>query len=546
MKGNLVMRRTIIAACLAGLMAPVHADEREDLEALRQTTLKLVEALVQSGILTKEKADEMLRDARRSAQAAAAPATAAAPGAAGAGQRVVRVPYVPETVRAQIKEDIRAEVMEQAERERWAVSGSVPDWVRGMKLSGDLRLRQQRVYQSKDNAAFYYDPNDVTSDTAGNFINVQDDYSQSRLRLRLGVDFKLGGDVSGGARLTTGSTSNPVSTNQTMGQSGNRYSVTLDRAFLKYGPFPMPFLPSGGLGATMVDVVAGRMPNPWLSTDLVWDEDLAFDGIATFLRPRLNDTAVGIVTLGAFPLQDLGCDATRGCSRDKRLYAGQFGFDFQPSDRYRLRAGLAYYDFQGIAPPPDAFDASIGTRTAPLGFRQKGNTSLPVFDAAGTANALGILPAFKQEAPVADFKLLNLTAVYEAKLWDPIGLVLTADWVKNIGYDREKVKQRLGFDQDERTTGYLASVLYGYPKVRERGDWNLSFGYKYLQRDAVLDSFADSDFHLGGTNAKGWILGGTYGLAKNTTFRMRWLTANEIDGQPLAIDVLQLDLNASF
>lgn len=543
MKGNLVMRRTIIAACLAALVAPAQADDREELDTLRQTTLKLVELLVQSGIITKEKADEMLREARRSAQAAAAPAASGGP---GTGQRVVRVPYVPETVRTQIKDEIRQEVMGQAERERWAASGAVPEWTRGMKLSGDLRLRQQRVYQSKDNAAFYYDPNDVTSDTTGNFINVQDDYSQSRLRLRLGLDFKLAEDFSGGVRLATGSTSNPVSTNQTMGQNGNRYSITVDRAFLKYEPFPWLSFPSLDIGPTHLELVAGRMPNPWLSTDLVWDEDLAFDGISATLRPRLLDRAVGFVTLGAFPLQDLGCDATRGCSRDKRLYAGQFGLDFQPNDRHQLRAGLAYYDFQGIAPSPDAFDPSIGTRTAPLGFRQKGNTSLPVFDAAGTANALGILPAFKQEAPVADFKLLNLTAVYEAKLWDPIGLVFTADWVKNIGYDRVKVEQRLGFDQEERTMGYLASFLFGYPKPRERGDWNLSFGYKYLQRDAVLDSFTDSDFHLGGTNAKGWILGGTYGLARNTTFRMRWLTSNEIDGQPLANDVLQLDLNASF
>lgn len=545
MKGKLVMRRTIIAACLAALVAPAHADDREELEALRQTTLKLVEILVQSGILTKEKADEMLHDARRAAQAATVPAVA---GASGAGQRVVRVPYVPETVRNQIKDEIRSDVMEQAERERWAVAGSVPEWTRGIKLSGDLRLRQQRVYQSEDNTALYFDPNDVvtTDHTTGNFINVHDDYSQSRLRLRLGLDFKLGSDVTGGARLTTGSTSNPVSTNQTMGQNGNRYTVTLDRAFLKYGAFPVPLLPSGGFGATMADVVVGRIANPWLSTDLVWDDDLAFDGFALTLRPRLHDTAVGVVTLGAFPLQDLGCDATRGCSKDKRLYAGQFGFDFQPSNRQRLRAGLAYYEYQGITPEPEAFDDSIGTKTAPLGFRQKGNTDYPVFDSYGTLTALGALPAYKQTAPVADFKLLNLTAIYETKLWDPLGLVFTADWVKNIGYDSVKVEQRVGYEPEERTKGYLASVLFGFPKPRERGDWNLSFGYKYLESDAVLDSFTDSDFHLGGTNAKGWILGGTYGLARNTSFRMRWLSSNEISGAALANDVLQLDLNASF
>jgi len=62
----------------------------------------------------------------------------------------------------------------------------------------------------------------------------------------------------------------------------------------------------------------------------------------------------------------------------------------------------------------------------------------------------------------------------------------------------------------------------------------------------VLDAFADSDFHLGGTDAKGWILGGSYGLADNTWLRARWLSTDEIDGAPLSIDTVQVDLNSKF
>jgi hypothetical protein len=62
----------------------------------------------------------------------------------------------------------------------------------------------------------------------------------------------------------------------------------------------------------------------------------------------------------------------------------------------------------------------------------------------------------------------------------------------------------------------------------------------------VLDAFTDSDFHLGGTNAKGWILGGKYGLLENTYISARYLSADEIEGPPLGIDVLQLDLVSEF
>jgi hypothetical protein len=62
----------------------------------------------------------------------------------------------------------------------------------------------------------------------------------------------------------------------------------------------------------------------------------------------------------------------------------------------------------------------------------------------------------------------------------------------------------------------------------------------------VLDAFTDSDFHLGGTDAQGFVLRGDYGLGKNVFLSLRYLSANEIDGPPLGIDVVQLDLNGQF
>ena len=82
--------------------------------------------------------------------------------------------------------------------------------------------------------------------------------------------------------------------------------------------------------------------------------------------------------------------------------------------------------------------------------------------------------------------------------------------------------------------------------MKKRSDWQFTTAYKYLERDAVLDAFTDSDFHLGGTDTKGWILGGSYGLGANAWLTLRWLSANEIDGAPLAIDILQVDVNAKF
>ena len=68
----------------------------------------------------------------------------------------------------------------------------------------------------------------------------------------------------------------------------------------------------------------------------------------------------------------------------------------------------------------------------------------------------------------------------------------------------------------------------------------------YVKRDAVLDAWTDADFHEGGTNTKGYYVWSSFGIAKNTWVRLRYLSANEIDGARYGLDVWQLDLNARF
>jgi hypothetical protein len=134
--------------------------------------------------------------------------------------------------------------------------------------------------------------------------------------------------------------------------------------------------------------------------------------------------------------------------------------------------------------------------------------------------------------------------------------VFLGDYVKNLGFNQDKVNALVG-DIDPitpgfqappkgETKGYQIGMSVGYPKIENSGQWKVSFHYKYLEADAVVDAFTDSDFHLGGTNAKGWILGTEFGLMKNTWLTLRWLTSDEISGPPLAIDVLQVDINARF
>lgn len=523
---------------LLALAGGAVADERADLEKLRATVTGLIGALVDQGVLSREAADGMIRKA----EADAARAVAAAPQPPPPKPGEVRVTYVPQFVkdeiRAQVRDELRADVtqdvIDRAHQEQWGVPAALPDWVARMKFKGDLRLREQSDRFADGNAQFaYFDflainkAGGLADAGVGGLLNTTEDRDRFRARVRLGLDVTITDSLLAGFRLSTGNTRDPVSTNQTLGTYGNRYETVLDQAFLRYqAPGATPWLTALG----------GRFDNPWLSTDLVWDADLGFEGVAATLR---HDFAgVGrparalFLTAGGFPLQEEALS-----SKDKWLFGGQVGFDIAFADQSRLKAGLAYYSFSNVVGQRNALDGVALDFTAP-GYLQKGNT---LYDIRNDTD-----PQSQLFALAADYRLADLTVQYDVARFAPYHVILTGDFVRNVGFDKAKVSDRVGASVDPRINGYQFLASVGWPDVTAAGRWRVFGGYKHLERDAVLDAFTDSDFHLGGTDAKGWQLGGDYGLARNTWLTMRYLSADAIDGPPLGIDVLQLDLNTRF
>jgi hypothetical protein len=523
------LARTLLWLLLAVFVTPAYADEMQDLENLRSTTLNLIRLLVREGILTQDKADALIKEAEK--RTPPSPGVAAAPGtiksvANAESKPVVRVPYVPETVKQEIREQIKQEVLAQAKTERWGDPGSVPEWIDRITLDGDLRLRLQKdIFQSDNVPAI-----NLQAINGTNIVNTTDDRERLRARARLGVQAKVTDWLSAGMRITTGSGTDPLSTNQTLGNTFNKYSVFLDRAYLRAEPWEW------------LTVSGGRIPNPFFGTDLVWNENLNFEGAAASIVPKFGDTLSGFMTVGAFPLQEIEpsqAPVTRASS--KWLYGAQLGFEARAIDSTALKLGVGFYDYrkvEGIS-NPDA-TSTVYDLTVPQ-FRQKGNSLFQIGGA--TVNPLtGATPY----ALASKFKNLNLTGALDLARFDPLHIILSADYVKNMGFDSGEIFNRTGQTIKARTTGYQAKVTFGVPRLQKRHDWQAYFSYKYLERDAVLDAFTDSDFHLGGTDAKGYVIGANYGLDKNAWLAVRWMSSTQIDGLPLAIDVLQLDFNARF
>ena len=534
-----------------------HAEEAVVVQTPRLSTQDIMDILVSEKLISEQRAQELLQSLtlkkaeqqikNEKQKPDSETETALQP-------KVVRVPYVPEFVRDQIRDEVRLglhdevvnDIFAQARNELWGVPGAMPEWTTRIKFNGDFRLRYQADMFAEGNemtgANWYFDGNDVNdaggfSSDPALFHNILEDRNRLRSRLRVAMDAKVTEGINVGMRLATGKTSDPVSTNQTMGNSNQPYAVILDRAFIKTKT-----------RYNELTFYGGRMPNPWMGTDLIWDGDLNFDGLAATYRPLQSDSMENdermldaFVTFGVFPLDEVELS-----SKDKWLYGFQTGINWRFMNQNSLDFAIAYYDYRNIEGERNAATSNLTDFTAPdlLGT---GNT---VFNIASD-------PTDTLLALAADYNLVNAYLRYNIVRFAPINVGLTFDYVKNVGYKQDDVLARTSganglisvadnLDGIAHVEGYMIKMDIGWPNIKQRDNWNLSLAYRNLERDAVLDIFADSDFRGGGTDNKGYIVQAQYALEDNTWMTLKLISADEVDGPPYGLETVQLDLNAAF
>jgi len=531
---------TIAALYLGTVINPVMAGERESLEQLRSTTVNLVNLLVQEGVLSKVKADELLQQATQDAVKAKEKDAVADAVSAAADEKMVRIQYVPDSVKKEMRDEIKKDVMAKLNYKAGERLG-LPVWLDRFEFEGDIRLRYQKDQFPTGNPS----SPEFNLDNNTSLTNTTEDQNRFRLRARLGAKVKVNDWLTGGIRMTTGGLNDPISPNQTQGASAAKYTVGLDRAYLNAGLAPW------------LNVVGGRFANPWFSTDLVWDPDLAFDGVAASFTPKINDSWSTFVTLGAFPLEQTEVSAGNGLvgsgsvgpnkAKSKWMYGSQVGIKWTSANQSSVKFGVALYDFDNVQGIPNTTGSTAYDGTVPA-FRTKGNSYFDINRGTGAAEKYGLASKFRE---------LNLTGQIDLATFDPVHIILTGDYVRNIGFDSQEIAARTGYPDSvnsrigKQVNAYQLKLAIGMPNTYKAGDWQAFAGYKRLEADAVVDSYTDSDFYLGGTNAKGWIVGASYGLDKNAWLTARWFSADEIVSRsssltPLSIDVLMLDLNSKF
>jgi len=540
-------RAALAAAITLSSCAPAFGEpsaQEQNVTELRNAVLNLLQALVDKGILTREQAEAMIRDAQAKAEKELAAKEAAQKAQEKAEANAVRVPYVPNIVKDEIAAEVAPSVKKQVVEEVTSANTlypALPEWMRRIRWTGDIRLRGEADDFASNNAQnVYLDFNQINAaggvSKAGTnaFLNTTVDQNRLRVRVRFGFDADLGSGWTTAVRLATGSVGEIIATtNQTLGTYGAGYTITFDQAYLRWTG-------QSSTGRQVFTAYGGRFENPWVSTDLIWYNDLTFEGVIAAYRVNFSSHAPRhdlFLTLGALPLTSFSPFSSNPTNRQKWLYGGQLGLDFSSKNASRLRLAAAYYDYTHIVGQRNAFDSTLYNWTAPA-FVQKGNT---MFDISNTAD-----PTVNLFALAANYRIADLIAIGELQVGSGHSVGLTLEALRNVGFNVSQVMANTGTYVAPRTHGYRADVGFGTSTPPGFGSWRASIGYRYLQRDAVLDAFNDEDFHLGGTDAKGYTVLFDFSFNPHVWLRMKYMSANQIDDPPLGIDVFQLDLNGQF
>ncbi|MCD6295835.1 MAG: putative porin [Deltaproteobacteria bacterium] len=216
-----------------------------------------------------------------------------------------------------IKTAVKAETKEAEKTWReW-----IPKWTENIKISGDLRLRYEAIWNRER----------LQADGSFNDVSSRNRY---RIRARLFFDGKISDEVSGHFMICTNqdAVQEATTTNQSFDNDFNDKGIYLHRA---YGTYKPEWLPG-------FEVTAGKFKNTFMHTDIMWDPDVNPEGIYERYQYQGWKNFKPFIHLGQMVINEINRE-----SDDAALYVNQLGFDWKIGPvKWTLAGG--YYEWSNL------------------------------------------------------------------------------------------------------------------------------------------------------------------------------------------------------
>src|SRR5436190_3151552 len=390
-----------------------------------------------------------------------------------------------------------------------------------IELYGDARLRYEvRTAQSGP-------PDTITAPGE----NTQRD--RFRYRLRLGLRGTLADDWFFGLRLET--SANPRSTNVTIGDeaTGGPFSkgsdgVNVGQAYLGYK------------GIRDLTLTGGRMPNPLITTSMVWDADINPEGVAEQWKHTFNVSLGGGRTTAA--TYDKDGKAVAGVTSEPTKIAidlfanfAQFIYDdSNPEDPVGPRSVTG----GRRVPNTDAlllawqvgakinFTKDIFLQVAPTLYNYTGNGDSFNVHFVGDPNfRQGNTTVSPNQTGINSLMIFDMPVEFGWKFGE-IPMRAFADFAVNLDGDDRATAAGHPTKGDQR---YAYQVGLGVGKLKQKHDWSLEVFYQHVEQFAVDPNLVDSDLYDSRVNMEGFAVRGGYALSDAITFKRTYGYGSQID-----------------
>jgi hypothetical protein len=457
-------------------------------------------------------------------------------------------------------EEVRTELVKESASTaagKWKLSSPITE----IELYGDARMRYEyrggRLPSGDETA----NPNDWY------------ERKRERYRVRLGLRGTLLDDWFFGIRLET--STSPRSTNVTFGddsQVNGPFSKDSDRinvgqAYLGYKGFPD------------FTFIAGRQPNPFVTTSMVWDDDINPEGLVEQWKHTFTFNIGG----GGGSTEAVQSYSKGGYSKEGKAVVAQVAEPYKLKLDVFANFGQFVYDDENpenpIGPRP-VVSSSVGGATGQtgqlipnndafmLGWQVGARLTFPntvYFQLAPTLyNYTGNGDTFNihfQGDPGGNQTGINSLLVFDLpmevgwKLWE-LPMRIFGDFADNIeGHDRA----RAAGHPDHTGQHYAFTIGGAIGQLKAKHDWEIRAWYQYVGQFALDPNLVDSDIYDSRVNEKGVAVKAGYMLADAVSFNLTWAYAwrvnnflgtggvGDIPINPLdQYQIFQADLNLKF
>lgn len=395
--------------------------------------------------------------------------------------------------------DLREEVDKDFTRSYQAKSG-IKDWVSALRVGGDFRGRYDNINSTDDLEAF-------------------SNRERYRYRIRYGITAVMFDNLEVGLRLASGAVDgNPISRNQTMQDNGSLKGIGVDQAYGRYSPVRNNILEAS--------LTVGKMPNPFVFSDLVFDEDYTPEGFAANVNFILGDAHSLKLAGGLFALDEIAAS-----HRDPWMMGAQARLDSKWTKHLDTSFGAGIVSIWRKENLRGAFSTTTTTVVTDSGgdtFTNRVTTTtaaqVPDINRGNTRGSDGIL-AFNYNPVVLDGAVTFTLESFPFFYTGPFPIRVGGDFIYNPAIP-------------DRNKGYTAGVTFG--KSGKKRTWDATYRYKWLEGDAWYEEVVDSNSgaiyaatipaYFAGTNIRGHMFKAQYSPFDSVTLAATYHLYRLIDG----------------